>query len=261
MSTQENNSENVALLSTIFPKRNEPTYALGNAISMFRSMPALRGLWPFSTVFSNGAVGDISDINHHLTNTDVDIGLDLVIAYALFNGSSAVLTRVDGADFDITGTETYIVTAQRGLTMGAWVRFDGLGSLEGIISKWTVSGSQQAYRLFKQANDTIRFEVNNGAVDWPVTSVVTVPATTWTFVAGQFDPGAELAVWVNDTKVSDTSSIPLSVDATTAIFDLGRTDGGSLFDGRMALPFLYASFLPDYMIRQFYWQTKGLFGL
>ena len=129
-SVQQRNPEMVNLLRADFQGRYEPNFAWVNAISAGLALPALRAFWPMSSADYAAAsrARDIAGSGYHLTptNTIQFVHANLYF-YASFGGTNEYLSRADGGAAnwaDITGTEGYIPSGQRGLTLGGWFWFD-----------------------------------------------------------------------------------------------------------------------------------------
>ena len=267
--TQKLNAELVRLLSAIFQRRYEPNFALGNAISLYLSLPGLRGLWPFSGINSvPGAINFAADGYNLSSNGTPEV----------WNTGLAPITVLDGlttgdcwyyndhAHFDILGTETIYNTNIRGLTCGAWVYPLDLSSVDRyIISKWehTVAGNQ-SYRLYYSfANNYFEFNVRDSlsvldTVGFGSSSSV----NNWYFVAGRFDPGVDMTIWVNGESTSAATALT-NVDNSTARFVVGAAHSlaNREWDGYISFPFLTATALPDQWIFTLYQQTRALFGV
>lgn len=276
MTTQVNNSENVELLSAHFARRNEPNQAWKSAVASLMGLPYLRGAWPMSSVgYAVASRGiDVSGQANHLTDVNAVTfsGGTPLHSYAAFVGaSSQALTRADGGATnwaDITGTETYVVAANRGLTLGCWVYFTAApAAVEGIAGKYGAAG-QRSYRLTRAAGGQISAifssDGTNTAAPNGVTQTSTViPATsTWTFVATRFRPSVAADVWINDAYTSSAAA-PASIFDSATDFSLASLVGGTstFMSGRISLAFLCAGAVADTLLWSFYQQTRKAFGV
>jgi hypothetical protein len=93
-----------------------------------------------------------------------------------------------------------------------------------------------------------------------VTSTIPAFANSWGWIVGRFTPGTELAIWVNETKTVNTTTIPASIFSGTSPFHIGNGDGNAL-DGAVSLQFLCASALSDAVINSLFHQTRAMFGV
>ena len=261
--TQEQNTDLIDFLSVPFTRRNEPNFALANAHSTYKALPGLVGLWMCNSPRSSGAMNDDTNNDVHMTNNNSALfSNDELAPCIVLNGSNQYFNFADAAIVDITGTEAYI--DNNGLSLGAWVNFDNAASAtEHVIAKQSLAAGNISYALIRLATGEIRMSVSvDGTAVTTIASASTVGASSWTFVAGRFDPSTELAVWVNSEKTTNTTSIPASIFNGTADLEIGSRGGGNgLLDGKIALVFLCASALSDAYITNLYQQSRGLFGV
>lgn len=125
-----NNRNDIAFKSNItdFQRRGEPNFAWQKVLSMYTLLPGLRGFWPMSLFDSSGNCLDASPNAHTLTYSgNPRYCLDGLAPYLKFGGTD-YLIRADEADFDIIGTEGYVNSNLRGLTIGGWFYFETLAS-------------------------------------------------------------------------------------------------------------------------------------
>lgn len=252
---------NAALIDNLRPEfkaRFDPGTAWGDIASMHLLLPGLRGFWPMSARDENDMAIDIAGAARHLTNNGTTPWeISGLRSYPVFNGSSQYLSRADEAGLDITG----------GLTMGCWVYVDDLpGSEAGVIGKYGAAG-QRSYVIRLSSTGTFIFGVtNNGTAETSVTSAVRA-VDNWYFVCARYRPSAELALWVNSVKVTNTTSIPASLHSGTAAFEIGAYNGAANYlDGRVALAWLcgdalYQSGYDDVIIETLYHLTRPMFGV
>lgn len=244
------------------------------AVSKFQNLPGLVGFWPMSSVQrSTGQAYDLSGQARHLTyngNAQYTIYND-IIPYINLDGTGDYLSRADETDLDIQGNETIYAAGVRGLTLGGWFWLDALtgGTVtRGFINKFLTTGSQRSYTLILTTatpQDGVRFAVSQtgSATLAGVNSVETLATGAWYFLVGRFVPSVSVDVYVNGSKTSETASIPSSVFASTAAFEIGRFNENSsaILAGRATLCFVCANALPDTLISMLYEQSRKLFGV
>ena len=230
---------------------------------MYLGLPGLRGFWPMSSVaYTNPQCLDISGNGLHLTNVNVaQFGTDGLPPYVDVDGVNQHLLHADGGAanaFDVTGTETYITAAQRGLTIGGWFRPDAVAA-SFLIGK---VGGVGTYSYWLQQTAPIQFEVS---VDG--TAVTSVGGTnpiisTWRFIVGTFAPSTELAIFIDDeVKAVNVAGIPASIFDSASNFVIGANSGGvTLFNGKASMCFLCAALVPDATIGSLYQQTRRMYG-
>lgn len=263
---QRTNDDQVNLLTAHFQNRYEPNFSFAEAVGMLQMFPQVRGIWPLSTGVGGGA-SDISGQSRALTGHGgvlFSASSDGLIPYVDFDGSTAYLDRADEAALDIVGTETYVATAIKGLTIGCWVWTDAAagGGGSGIIGKDSTA-AQRSYGIILNAGVTTPGGriTNDGSTLVSVTGGANVGTSTWAFVCLRFDPSTELKFWVNATTSTNLVGIPASIFSGTSNLELGRYQGGNYLNGRISLAFLCAAALPDVFIDTFYQQSRALFGV
>ena len=136
---------------------------------------------------------------------------------------------------------------------------------EAIVTKGSSAVPTYSFGLHRNnPNNTIRFEVWNGGVNYYIDSTEVTNANTWYFVCGRYKPSTSVTVTVNETHRSLTSGIPASINDVTAYLTLGaRIAAGGFnlyYTGRMSMVFLCASYLGDEVVQMLYSQTRAMFG-
>lgn len=268
MAVQKRNDELVDMLGADFQKRCESSFSWKTACSMIQGLTALRGFWPMSAFDSSGNAIDLSGQNRTLTyNGNPVYHYESLSPYIAFDGTGDYLSRLDEAGLDITGTETYVVAAQRGLTLGGWFYPQNIAAAQALISKLVTAGNY-SYELSLRgdvANDPAQFNMSDDGVNTSnVQSSVAYTANTWQFIAGRFcdaKTNEELAVWINDTQTTAVTGRP-SIFAGANDFAVGGKAGGTvLYTGRASLVFLCASALADATVWSIFQHTRSLFGV
>lgn len=253
-----------------FARTKSPTYAVGNVVSSFLSLPGLIGFWPMSSINRSADVQDLSGNAHHLTyNGNPTINYRGIVPYMDFDGTGDYLSRADETDFDITGTETHIASALRGLTMGGWFYFDTLGaSTIGIMSKFAYTSpntDQRSYQIVYHGSGYFFFSISSDGTQTNESNIISTVAEQtgqWYFIVGRFTPSTEVAIFVNTTKNKNTTSIVASIYNSTRPFAIGGNDNfATLMDGRASMCFLCTAALSDGIIRGLYHQSRSLFGV
>lgn len=236
----------------------------------FLGLPGLRGYWPMSAFDSSGNAIDQSGNGRTLTYNGGGTGpLYNYHAsggpYLDFDGTGDYMSRADEAGLDILGTESYVASAVRGLTVGGWFWFDTAGSQMALLGKYNITGNQRAYVLNKPATDKVTFTVSvDGTATVVVTSTTTLSATAWYFAVGRFIPSTETNVFLQGADdASNTTSIPASIVNSTATFEIGSFNAGgtALLNGRGGMCFACAMALSDTAISNIYQGTRGFYGV
>lgn len=244
--------------------------------AVFWNLTALRGLWTQGQVdYQNPYCLDLAGGDYHLDLINAPIfGYDGAAPYIELDGVNQYERRLDGGAgnwADITGGETYVRAAQRGLTLGGWFKFQRLTNQELLIGKSTGVAAASSYHLVFRgdlAGDPIRFVVSTGAAFVSATVTPVVATASWVFVAGRYDPGAELKVYagIGDGSPVQTGTnavgVPAALPDTASDFTIGSYSGGaSYLDGRASFCFLCAAMLSDAAIASIYSQTRALYGV
>jgi len=259
---QDNNAAMIDLLAMAFPRRREPNFAWGNVVSMFSMLPGLRAFWPTSSLDENGDAYDLSAQGRTLTNNNSAAYAWTGLAHHvnLSAVATSYLSRVDEDGLDVLGTESYIVAANRGLTIGGWFRPTLGGTDVGLMSKYVVGGNQRSYLLRKTAADVSYFAVSVDGAAVAAVNVTAIAINAWQFIVGRFTPGAELATFTDGVKATNLVGVPASIFNSNSAFEVGRYNAANYFTGSWALGFLCAAALSDTWIAMLYEHSRSLFG-
>jgi hypothetical protein len=255
----------VASLKSEFQATNDGSFAWESMVSALLSMPGLRATWPLSIVGASGQAQELCNALH-LTN----VNTVEFTAYqnskpcAIFtSANSERLWRADAADFDIIGSEAYVPTAQRGLTLGAWVNRTTVGAAQTVLAKWNTAGNQRSYILQSDTDGAPIFTVSgNGTAELTINHSTACAADEWHFIAGRFRPAGtpDIDVWRNLVYETNSTSIPATLFNSSSDFEIGSNDSGANYlNGKVALAFLCVMALPDAAIKRFYYRTRPLY--
>lgn len=235
--TRKYNNELVENLSVQYPKRSEPNYAWGNALSGMLMTPKLRGLWPGSTVNNVGDCFDISGQGRTLSAGILPTyaGASLY-PYADFTATSGMyLNRNTEAGLEITDA----------LSVWTWVYFDTqcTNSEIPLIGKWGYPGNR-SWILRKNAANQLIFTVSTDG-----TSELSVndngeyyEAEKWIFIVGSFAPLTEIDLFVGKAYngscrwyVNTTGIVPNIFNSSAPLQVGGITAINQYFDGKLSL--------------------------
>lgn len=231
----------------------------------FLGLPGLRGYWPMGAFDSSGNAIDQSGNARTLTytgnptfNYTTEGG-----PYCDYDGTGDYHSRADEAGLDFLGTEAYIATAARGLTIGGWFQID-TATAYGLMAKGDAAAASSSFELYL-SNTAVTFRIVNAAAYTTVTLTTAISTATWYFVAGRFDPSTELKAYIkSSSSASDinTTSIPASIANSAAAFTIGALAGGvTPLNGRAGMCFTCAMLLSDTAIDNIYQNTKAFYGL
>jgi hypothetical protein len=232
----------------------------GGFAGEFLGLPGLRGYWPMNAFDSSGNAIDQSGNARTLTyngnptyNFHASGG-----PYIDLDGTGDYLSRADEAGLDIIGTEAYIASAQRGLTLGGWFWPNAVAATQCLMGKF--DNTNGPYGLYIQAGGEVLFRVRDAA-DSANTDVGTTAITgaAWQFVVGRYTPSSEMKNFVNTSTTVNTTSIPASIQNGPDLFYIGG--GAAVLTGRVGLCFLCAMALSDTAIDNIYQATRGFYGV
>jgi hypothetical protein len=262
------NDEQMELLATVFQRRYEPNFAVSNAISMFLSLPAIRGFMPASAHYLDAA--PIIYLRNFVSPTAAHSftpggsavyavsGLAPYVSYSAFG----IHTSVDAPHWDIIGTETYI--ASPGLTFGGWFRFDNApANFETVMAKSAGAGNNSWYMARNNAGN-VRGDIYDAlGANFTVLSTETVAASVWKFLVTRFTPNTELALFVSENKYTNVAAIPASLFNSAASVSIANRTGAiaEWFTGRASMMFICACALSDTQIAVLRQQTRAMFGV
>lgn len=242
-------------------RRSEIPGRLGAYLSEWAALPMLRGLWAMGAVGAGGIALDSSPNAQTLSysaNPQYDCYQD-IIPYLDFDGTGDLLSRATEAALAITGTESFVASARRGLTLLAWLWADA--NTCAPIGKWNTTGNQRSYAIELTAANIWRASVSLDGT--AVVSVDSAASTlgAWHLVALRLDPSTSLDIFVDGEWVSNTTGVPASVFPSSADFTIGGLHGGaSLLNGRASISALSASYLADARISKLWRWGRAMFG-
>lgn len=248
--TQIYSPEAVENFATAFPRRNDASFAWGNAVSYYLNLPQLRAFWPFSSVSGVGQLIDLSGQNRFLSPTgSPTYGVYGLQPYGILDGVTQYYSRPDEVGLDITGA----------LTVGGWFRATSASNYA-LITKYNTTGNQRSYLLGKSATSG-QFSISTDGITASTVTGGTWSNNVWYFVAGRFVPSTSVDVFLNADKYSNIVGIPATIFNSTAELNIGAYNTGATarLSGNAALCFLCAEAISDAQIKALYWLTKPLF--
>jgi len=197
---------------------------------------------------------DISGHGRTLTNNGTATLAKLTngTPYGVYNGTTQWHSRADEAGLDITGA----------LSFGGWYYLDNLSASRALITKYTAVGQQAYAILFSSVTGFLEMRVSvDGTNNTVVQSTVTPAAAGWHFFGGRFTPSTEMAIWIDETKTINTTSIPASIFNSNAGLLLGGLSAAASLAGRLALCFLCADPVDDSLVGRLYKMSRTFFGV
>lgn len=244
--------------------------------SLYLSLPGIRSYYPFGVntkLTSTVLATDLAN-KFHLTDASGTSLLSIyndTVPYANLDGSTDYFYYPDDAHFEISGTETYINSTFRGLTIGAWVRLTGLPSIfgtMGVVSKWYQSANC-AYRLFLSSSNKPSFGISeDGTVNigkyQTLAHTTSVTSGSWLFVVGQYSKYSnKLCITLNGDTVEAATSLTGIYVAGIAALEVGRHNQISTdcLYGDMSNVFISCMYLSREIISSLFNRTKSLYGI
>lgn len=204
---------------------------------------------------------DVSGAGRHLAISGALVNQEGLAPIASFDGINDYLySASEPGRWDVTGAESFINAASRGLTLGGWFYLNAAGQNYALMTKGEGGDATTSYWL-DISFGLPRFLVSGGIrLEGP--SGVQVAASVWTWIVGRFTPSTEVALFVNQTKYVDTVGVPAALLDTAADFEIGSYNGGSgnFLAGKASLCFLCGSALGDGVVQALYQHTRVLFS-
>lgn len=243
-------------------------YGSGIAASYWMRLPMLRGYWPMTIYDASSVCMDIGPEHMHFTDVNnvyfFNNGGHLSSS-RFTSGSSTYLTKASEDNLNITGNETFVTAALRGLTIGCWIWMVSLPSAtQFVAARWNSTGNQRHYVLHVNSSNRFSFAISGDGVNGSfATSTVDAVISQWYFVVGRYTRSVpKLDLFVDRTKYTNTTSIPTTIySGAAAPFRLGASGvPGDYLDAYMTQAFLCAAALPDAVVLDMYNSTRALFG-
>lgn len=264
MPTQRRPDELVGILEGDLQPRYEPNFAWKSAVASCLALPGLRGFWPMSAVGVSGQAIDLQGLGNHLTlNGNPQFSYENLIPYCQYDGTGDYHDITDAASgnaFDILGTEVFVETAERGLTIATWVYPEETGTLETFMGKWGAAGAR-AFRLYLDAADQFNFEISDDGTNSDVAISVAVTMNAWYRVVGRFRPGTFVDIFVNGVEVNQATA-RAAIFNTATNFEVGARAGGTEpFQGRISLAPISVMQLSTSIITADYQQQRAMFNV
>ena len=191
----------------------------------------------------------------------VTFGYENLIPYIKFDGSSEWLPP--GTPGIVTGNESWVESAQRGLTLGCWFKTGVLNTTQALISKWSFTAGEASYILRTDAGGTIQIRVSYDGTNYDSRQVGAITSTsTWYFACARWT-STTLKLWCDD----ETSDIAFAARAGiysnqgTLYLLLGAIVNTNWpYTGKIAYPFLVQQALSDSIITNMYQQSRAMFN-
>jgi len=233
-----------------------------------RNFPGLRAYWLFGKTVANNSIipleagysFDLERFSGLIYANHRASYFNMTSHYCIEPSSISV-----GQELNISGLEGSVVSTDRGLTMGAWLRTaDFSGTNMDIAGKFSIVSNRRSYVLRINTANKPTFIVSSSGTDTVAVTGDALSTQTWYFMVGKFDPSTELRLFVNGQWYSQTGSVPSRLYTTNpARFTVGASDEGTgkFFLGHIQSVFVCNMLVPDVDIEDYYNSVKSWYGL
>ena len=218
---------------------------------IFLELPGMVAWWPGGPGDGLGAAMDMA------SNMDLTPIGSPTFGY---DGHPYMLTDRTGVDYFFgspfpacVGTEVWVDPTIRGLTVGCWMYPEGAigASNVGVISR-SGGGSDRGYAILAKDSGLSFLIASAPAVflSSPISDAASVGE--WHFVVGRFTPSTEVAIFLDGSKKTETTSIPAAINASTQAFEVGRqfNDNNRIISARIRDIFVCQAALSDELIEE-----------
>lgn len=232
----------------------------------YLSLPGIHSFWNLASrkkVSTTIYVPDIVSGKDLTKNNGPLASVDGLAPRLYFDGSNDYLSYPDDSHFHVSGSESDVDTAYRGVTIGCWINPSVVGEVNrGLIGKWTSSTGEREYLLYTNASGRVVMTISqDGSATASIANTQVVLNTTdWFFVLGTWSNSLDyLYCYVNErVDYVATTYTAINVAGTTP-FEIGRYSGAAYYQGWMSNAFICSTYMPPQVVANLYNQTKYLF--
>lgn len=233
-----------------------PIKAISDVLSasqkdVFVNLPGLAGYYPMGIRNQSGQVIEHSGTGANLLQLGTcPVGYDGNSFCHLGDGINYLYDV--SSSYQITGTEAWIASSLRGLTIGGWFMVESwTENFVGLISKHA-DPPERGYVLGIGTDFKPFFGASGTGGDLPLAYASVVTSGQWVFVVGRFIPSTEVAVFLDGDKSTNTTAIPSSINTSTQDFEVGRYNDNDdyVLHGKARDVFVCASALSDALIEE-----------
>ncbi|MBU0757598.1 MAG: PGF-pre-PGF domain-containing protein [Nanoarchaeota archaeon] len=178
-----------------------------------------------------------------------------VVVNATWSASSGKI----GGGYTFNGTDDYITVAHsdslnltKQLTVEAWVKREGIGTEQVILSKMSSVFGTDMFSLSFYSNNKVRLTIGAGS-SCEIDSISAITDSNWYHIAATYDGDTKLAkIYINGTlDKNDTSCLISSFIWTSDPLGIGALhDGSNKFNGSLDEMRLYNKTLSDAQIKE-----------
>jgi len=254
---QEYNAELTENMRTIFPGRDEASYAWGRSMSCILGIsPHLRFFVPFSSVDENFDAYDLSGQGRMMTQVSLTAAsyaaYGALVPYVGLDGVADYLTRLDEPGLDFTGE----------MTVFCWFRIARNTNAEGLITKIGNTNATSNFNLVYRGDvggDPLLGRVYSGANAYDAPLTLSPVLNSWTCAALRFTPSANVAIMMNGIFATNGVGMPAALNNSAFDMQFGAANGASFLQGNLTLCCGWAKALTGTQLVALYQATYPLF--
>lgn len=252
MTQQKNHEQSQNLQASQFVYRNDIWFSWANTLSLVKALPGFRSAWFSSDYDVNGDLRNQNGVDAALTANGTPIfSMDINFPMVTFGGADYFVGAASAAQ-TITGAETHINAASRGLTLAVVFKPDALatGTAQFIAGKYGTVGNH--YILFLSSTGILYiqfFDTINGIQQFAFDA----PILDWNFTLMQWDQvNNYVHTWRNDQYIGYNAPNLNQLATGNQPFVIAANDAGAVpFSGDVGLVALFDQYSPAHrMLRE-----------
>ena len=247
-------------------------------IGLIQQFPALRGFWPMSGQNYTGSVLNYADYSgngyalisasHTRTQAALYEGNQHFVPYVEFPGTTnGFLYYPDNSQFDILGTEGWVHSAQRGLTIGCWFMSSVSPGTSGagLITKYYTPTNNRSYMLYYAGvtGRPVRALVSGDGIVSKVVAAADsdLVLNQWNFAVARYVPSTIMEIFYNGSWTQNTDSVPASIFNSTTRLEIAAYQLGAYrVTGGTSMAFVCAAAVHELMIEKLWETSREMFG-
>jgi hypothetical protein len=265
------NDELMMQIASEFQRTDDYSFAFETLIGNHLALPGLRGFWPMSV-----KQRDLGPIGLDFTNSGTQFGYITTSApyvpCANFGAASTDrLYIADQAELHVSGLESSLISATRGLTAGLWVNFGDLGTAnECLMGIWESTNNDREWMLYANTSSQIGAYISSNGTAFTnklvSSSTHGISNDEWHHLVLQWSPSAQddhLRIWYDGNYQETTTVGYASLNDSAANFGIGHNYAGgsptTYFEGQLSMAFFCECNLKDAAIKRLYYRTRPAF--
>jgi len=240
MTTQRDQDQLKNMLSSEFVRRNDLTFSWAQTIGYVKALPGFKAAWFASDYDTAGDMrnqnGDDAPIAAQGTPT---FGMGAYCPHAQLSGSDYFQ---DTVGYVITGTESHIDSADRGVTIAGVINPKALTGSQFVASQWGAVNADQNYQVRFPSAAGLYFYVRDTIVGNTGFLIGTATVDTWLYFMASWNQAADtVETWFNDSyTLHSPAGLTSLVGTSTTGFAIGaRSDASNYLTGNIGWIALY----------------------